>query len=301
MRALAALAVLAAVHSASPRLRPEPLGEPTRNVDAGTLLVGTLWCGKGHLLWHHNVVDGREIMGTNARSFGELSTVAPHLDSCCRMHDYCPWYADEGDSHGRCASDEHVSAWRRLVEQTLRMDLQDQRWGEVAAPFVGSDGLPGFVPYEQCGRIEDRPALNHEVFASACECDRAFLQCVNSAARIEDEYHPANFIREVYFHTAIAVAVPLGPLSRLLETNVDRNCIERQDDGTFLRDLRTDRFGCLCKGACGAGAGEAKAWCYTEGDCGAPAMLGNWDFCDKFCFDSPTACRGYKEQWVYLQ
>jgi len=300
-----ALILPPALARAVPRFQPNELREPTKNADLGTLMVGTLWCGKGHLLWHHNVVDGKEIMGTNAKSFGELSTAAPHLDSCCRLHDYCPWWAAEGDTHARCSSDAHVKAWRDLRDQTLRFDLEDSRWEDVAKPFFAEGGgLPGFVEYEQCGPIKEI-AGKDEVFSSGCECDTAFLQCVNGAATMPGEEESAGFIREVYFHTAISVALPVGPLSRLLTTNVDRNCIGptagTRRDMTFIRDLRTDRFECTCSGPCGAGAGEDKAWCYTADGCGAPAMLGHWDFCDKFCFDLRLRLPRLPRRIVYLR
>jgi len=284
---------------AEPDIKPKPLPEPAHNVDAGTLLVGTLWCGKGHLLWHHNVVEGREIQGTNAKHFGELSTAAPYLDSCCRLHDYCPWFAKEGDPQGYCSSAQHVTKWTALRDQTLKFDLEDAAWGAVSKPFLGEKALPGFVPYEQCGPIEE-PGGRSMKFASGCACDRAFLSCLNGVDRRQPRERPAvEFIREVYFHTALTVRIPLGPLSKLLTTNVDRHCIEREP-GKFVRDMHTDRFHCVCSGGCGAGSGEDRAWCYTKDKCGAPSTLGHWDFCDKFCFDSAYLCRGYDAKWVQL-
>jgi hypothetical protein len=213
------------------------------------------------------------------------------------MHDYCPAYAKPGGTHGLCAKAGWDKAWHDLRDATLAMDLGAERWEEVSKPFL-KGGLPGFVPYEECGPIEDIGGTR-EAFASACECDRAFLQCVNAAGRQPGETDSASFIREVYFHTALNVKLPLGPLSKLLTTNVDRDCIEREGD-KFVRDYRTDRFKCACKGGCGAGAGEDRAWCYTKDDCGAPSTFGKWDFCDKFCFDGKELCNGYDPKWVDL-
>lgn len=276
----------------SGQLHPQPAGKPVKNADVGTLVVGTLWCGRGHLGWHKNVVDGRDVEGTNAREFGELSSSVPLTDSCCRLHDYCPVYTVKGSGVAMCSA--HEADWDALRRQTNRMELHDARWADVAAPFLKEGPLPAFVPYSECGSI-DVVGGSSAAFASGCDCDKAFLECLALAEGQEPE--AATFVREVYFHTMVSfgTALPRSVVSTALTTNVDRQCIARYGNH-FVRDIRTDRYQCDCSSACGAGGGQDRAWCYTKAQCGEFATFGYWDFCDKFCFPLPgESCAGYEE------
>jgi len=302
MRAALLGLLVASLHIRSdgkPTLRAESLGEPTRNADAGEMFLGTLWCGQGHLAWHHNVVQGKEVPGTNAKSFHELSDLVPLVDSCCRMHDYCPAYAKAGDPKAWCASEKkHIEDWNALRDLTLSLDLVHPSWSEVQATLTEEGPLPPWIKYETCGEIEEIGGSDLP-FGLDCECDRALLTCLTRAAEIPGETTAANFIRETYFHTALNVP----GIRSIFTTNVDRHCLEREEDGHFVRDVRTDRDHCVCTGGCGAGAGEDRAWCYTgswsgAGDkCGEHGYWGQWDYCDKFCYGSD--CAGYDKKFVY--
>ena len=55
-----------------------------------------------------------------------------------------------------CSCSREVDAWRALREQTLRFDLEDSRWDDVAKPFFAEGGrLPTFVELRDTGALQE--------------------------------------------------------------------------------------------------------------------------------------------------